>query len=77
MVEDVPGEPAYGVAQRPPAAIRLCRLAANLLVVLATAFAVAASVLVHYEGLVRLSIGLEDPQDLIDDLSRALNVSQK
>jgi len=29
------------------------------------------------EGLVRLSIGLEDPQDLIDDLARALNVSQK
>jgi O-acetylhomoserine (thiol)-lyase len=29
------------------------------------------------EGLIRLSIGLEDPQDLLDDLSRALNVSQK
>ncbi len=29
------------------------------------------------EGLVRLSIGLEDPQDLVDDLVRALNVSQK
>ena len=29
------------------------------------------------EGLVRLSIGLEDPQDLIDDLGRALNSSQK
>jgi O-acetylhomoserine (thiol)-lyase len=29
------------------------------------------------EGLVRLSIGLEDPQDLIDDLARALGVSQK
>ena len=29
------------------------------------------------EGLVRLSIGLEDPQDLVDDLARALNVSQK
>jgi cystathionine beta-lyase/cystathionine gamma-synthase len=26
---------------------------------------------------VRLSIGLEDPQDLIDDLDRALKVSQK
>ena len=29
------------------------------------------------EGLVRLSIGLEDPDDLIDDLSRALTASQK
>lgn len=29
------------------------------------------------EGLVRLSIGLEDPQDLIDDLGRALHRSQK
>lgn len=29
------------------------------------------------EGLVRLSIGLEDEQDLIDDLSRALRASQK
>ena len=29
------------------------------------------------EGLVRLSIGLEDPDDLIDDLSRALRASQK
>jgi len=29
------------------------------------------------EGLVRLSIGLEDPQDLIDDLGRALYRSQK
>ena len=29
------------------------------------------------EGLVRLSIGLEDPQDLIDDLSRALHRSQQ
>jgi O-acetylhomoserine (thiol)-lyase len=29
------------------------------------------------EGLVRLSIGLEDAQDLIDDLARALGVSQK
>ena len=29
------------------------------------------------EGLVRLSIGLEDAQDLIDDLARALSVSQK
>ena len=29
------------------------------------------------EGLVRLSIGLEDPQDLIDDLSKALYRSQK
>jgi len=28
-------------------------------------------------GTVRLSIGLEDPQDLIDDLDRALQVSQK
>jgi O-acetylhomoserine (thiol)-lyase len=28
-------------------------------------------------GLVRLSIGLEDPQDLIDDLGRALYRSQK
>ena len=28
-------------------------------------------------GTVRLSIGLEDPQDLIDDLDRALKVSQK
>jgi len=27
--------------------------------------------------LVRLSIGLEDPQDLIDDLSKALYRSQK
>ncbi|HJP37187.1 MAG TPA: aminotransferase class V-fold PLP-dependent enzyme, partial [Gammaproteobacteria bacterium] len=29
------------------------------------------------EGLVRLSVGLEDPQDLIDDLGRALYRSQK
>jgi O-acetylhomoserine (thiol)-lyase len=29
------------------------------------------------EGLIRLSVGLEDPQDLLDDLGRALNVSQK
>ncbi len=29
------------------------------------------------EGMVRLSIGLEDTQDLIDDLARALGVSQK
>jgi O-acetylhomoserine (thiol)-lyase len=28
-------------------------------------------------GTVRLSIGLEDPQDLIDDLDRALRASQK
>jgi O-acetylhomoserine (thiol)-lyase len=28
-------------------------------------------------GTVRLSIGLEDPQDLIDDLDRALKLSQK
>jgi O-acetylhomoserine (thiol)-lyase len=29
------------------------------------------------QGLVRLSIGLEDPADLIDDLARALYQSQK
>ena len=29
------------------------------------------------EGLVRLSVGLEDPEDLIDDLNRALYRSQK
>jgi O-acetylhomoserine (thiol)-lyase len=29
------------------------------------------------EGTLRLSIGLEDPQDLIDDLARALKLSQK
>jgi O-acetylhomoserine (thiol)-lyase len=29
------------------------------------------------EGTVRLSIGLEDPDDLIEDLSRALHASQK
>jgi O-acetylhomoserine (thiol)-lyase len=28
-------------------------------------------------GTVRLSIGLEDPQDLVDDLDRALRASQK
>ena len=28
-------------------------------------------------GTVRLSIGLEDPDDLIEDLSRALRASQK
>ena len=28
-------------------------------------------------GTVRLSIGLEDPDDLIEDLSRALYTSQK
>ena len=28
-------------------------------------------------GTIRLSIGLEDPQDLIDDLSGALRASQK
>ena len=30
-----------------------------------------------HPGLVRLSIGLEDPQDLIDDLARALRAAQK
>jgi O-acetylhomoserine (thiol)-lyase len=29
------------------------------------------------EDLVRVSVGLEDPADLIDDLARALKVSQK
>jgi O-acetylhomoserine (thiol)-lyase len=29
------------------------------------------------QGTVRLSVGLEDPQDLIEDLSRALHASQK
>ena len=29
------------------------------------------------QGLLRLSVGLEDPDDLIDDLSRALYASQK
>ena len=29
------------------------------------------------EGLVRLSIGLEDPEDILDDLGRALKVSQR
>ena len=29
------------------------------------------------EGLVRLSVGLEDPEDLTEDLSRALHASQK
>ena len=29
------------------------------------------------EELVRLSIGLEDPDDLIDDLKQALRASQK
>ena len=29
------------------------------------------------EDMVRLSVGLEDAQDLIDDLSRALKMSQK
>jgi O-acetylhomoserine (thiol)-lyase len=29
------------------------------------------------EGLVRLSIGLEDPADLIEDLGRALYLSQR
>jgi O-acetylhomoserine (thiol)-lyase len=29
------------------------------------------------EDMVRLSIGLEDPQDLIDDLDRALKRSQR
>ena len=29
------------------------------------------------EGTIRLSIGLEDPQDLIDDLARALKIAQK
>jgi len=29
------------------------------------------------EGTVRLSVGLEDPDDLIDDPSRALYASQK
>lgn len=29
------------------------------------------------EGMVRLSVGLEDPEDLIDDLNRALHASQK
>ena len=29
------------------------------------------------EDLVRLSVGLEDPDDLIEDLGRALHASQK
>jgi O-acetylhomoserine (thiol)-lyase len=29
------------------------------------------------EGTIRLSIGLEDPQDLLDDLARALKIAQK
>ncbi len=29
------------------------------------------------EGTIRLSVGLEDPQDLIDDLARAIHISQK
>ena len=29
------------------------------------------------EGTVRLSIGLEDPEDLIEDLDRALRAAQK
>ena len=29
------------------------------------------------KGMIRMSIGLEDPQDLIDDLDRALRASQK
>jgi len=29
------------------------------------------------EGTIRLSVGLEDPEDLIDDLSRALKTSQR
>ena len=29
------------------------------------------------EGLVRLSVGMEDPEDLFNDLSRALHRSQK
>ena len=29
------------------------------------------------EELIRLSIGLEDPQDIIDDLNQALRASQK
>ena len=29
------------------------------------------------EDLIRLSVGLEDPQDLIDDLDRALRASQR
>ena len=31
----------------------------------------------HRPGTIRLSIGLEDPDDLIDDLGRALGASQK
>ena len=29
------------------------------------------------EGLIRLSVGLEDPEDLTEDLDRALRASQK
>jgi O-acetylhomoserine (thiol)-lyase len=29
------------------------------------------------EGMIRLSVGLEDPDDLIDDLGPALRASQK
>ena len=29
------------------------------------------------EGLIRLSVGLEDPEELIEDLDRALRASQK
>jgi len=28
------------------------------------------------EGMVRLSVGLEDPQDLIDDIAHALQAAQ-
>ena len=30
-----------------------------------------------YQDLIRLSVGLEDPADIIDDLSRALKASQR
>jgi O-acetylhomoserine (thiol)-lyase len=29
------------------------------------------------EGLIRLSVGLEDPDDLVEDLGQALRASQK
>ncbi|MDP1839575.1 MAG: PLP-dependent transferase, partial [Reyranella sp.] len=29
------------------------------------------------EGMIRLSVGLEDPEDILDDLGQALRASQK
>ena len=52
---------------------RLMSVALDMWIVHADALAAAGI----SEGLIRLSVGLEDPEDLTEDLDRALRASQK